>query len=78
MSGLNLIVSLGVGIFLGLGIGLFEWPESVLTDYELGITLIAIVASFFTSWLLLKWLDRQPPDDSYTSPPEPPTFGGGS
>jgi hypothetical protein len=36
---------------------------------------VAIVAGFFTSWLLLRYLDKRPLDEAFTQPPPaPPDF----
>jgi hypothetical protein len=58
--GTQLLVGLGIGILLAVGVALLNWPESVFDDYTWPINIIAIGASFFTSWLLLRFLDRQP------------------
>lgn len=56
--GTQLIVGAVIGIFLGIGVALLEWPESVFDDYTLLINIVAIAAAFLASWLLLKFLDR--------------------
>lgn len=73
--GTQLTVGLGIGVFLGLGIEVMDWPESVLDDYGWAGNLIAIAASCLASWLLLRYLGKRPPIDSFTPPPPPPSFG---
>ena len=73
--GTQLVVAVGFGLFLGLGQGLWGWPDSMYEDYTWPITIVAIVASFGASWLLLKYLDRVPESDSFPEPPPPPSFG---
>lgn len=63
---------------MGIGVALFDWSETIFDDalYIGPITVIAIAASIFTTWLLLRYLDKpiapEPGDDL---PPPPPSFG---
>ena len=73
--GTQVIVQLGLGVLLGLGMLAFDWPESLIDTYTWPITIVSIVASFGTSWLLLRYLDRPLNlEDPYSPPPPPPTF----
>ena len=72
--GTQLAVSFGIGIFFGFGVALFNWSENVVDDYVVPITVIAIIASFLTSWLLLRFLDKAPAEESFLPPPPPPNF----
>ncbi len=72
--GTQLLVSLAIGIFLGIGVGLWGWSETVFETYNIPITIVAVIASFFTSWLLLKYLERRPENNTFTPPPSPPKF----
>ena len=56
--GTQLIVSLIVGFALGVAILVFHWQKSIIDTASIPITLVAILASFLTSWLFLKLLDR--------------------
>lgn len=64
---------MAIGIFIGLGIGFRNWSETTFDDYEVFISIIAVVASFFTSWLLLRYLDKVP-EENFERPPAPPQF----
>jgi hypothetical protein len=71
--GTQLIVSVGCGIILGIGIQLFGWSDSVFETYNLPITIVAVIASFGTTWLLLRYLDKIPEEEGFIPPPSPPT-----
>jgi MFS family permease len=70
--GTQLVVSFGIGIFLGFGVALWGWSERVYDDYTAPITIVAIIASFITSWLLLRYLDKAPAEEGAFMPPPPP------
>lgn len=72
--GTQLLVSLGCGIALGLGVELLGWSETVYDNWTMPITIIAIAASFATSWLLLRYLDKIPQAGTGDVPPPPPNF----
>ncbi|HEX6278923.1 MAG TPA: hypothetical protein VFZ49_02800 [Pyrinomonadaceae bacterium] len=72
--GVQLAAGIGIGIVLGIGVAVLEWPESVFTDYELPINIVAIILAIFVSWLMLKYLDRIPDEQPMMPPPPPPTF----
>ena len=79
--GTQWIVSLGAGLFLGLGIALFDWSESILDDMMFigPVTVVAIGASILTTWLLLRYLNKPIAEEqSPNLPPPPPTFGQSS
>lgn len=72
--GTQLLVSLIIGVFLGLGVGFLGWSETILTDaYTIPVTVVAVVASFGATWLVLRYLDKIPEEDTFTAPP-PPNF----
>lgn len=58
--GAQMLVGLALGIVLGFGVGLLDWPESVFDDYALPTNIVAIIFAFFASWLLLRFLDKAP------------------
>jgi hypothetical protein len=70
--GTQLAVSFGIGTLFGLGITFFGWSEKVLDDYVALVTIVAIIASFITSWLLLRYLDKAPAEEGNFMPPPPP------
>lgn len=71
--GTQLAVTFAIGIFLGIGMGLFDWSESIFDDYSFLISAVGVVASFISSWLLLRYLDKVP-DEGFEKPPAPPQF----
>ena len=82
--GTQLLVSLAAGFLMGIGVLIFGWDESIFDEliYVGPVTVVAIAASIFTTWLLFKYIDR-PADSELKSdlppppPPPPPTFGQG-
>ena len=75
--GAQLLVGLAIGVFLGFGVAFMDWPETVFEKYTLPINIVAIAAALLASWLLLKFLGRQPKQEiAYGSPPPPPDFSG--
>ena len=74
--GTQLLFALGIGLFLGIGVELFGWSETVYDDWNLLITAICIIASFGGVWLVFRYLDKMPKDETFVSPPAPPTFDG--
>lgn len=73
--GTQLLIQLGLGVFLGLGIAAFGWSESILETYAIPATIVSIAASFGTTWLLLRYLDKIPEEETlYSAPPAPPNF----
>ena len=73
--GVQLVIGLAVGFGLGVGVAAFGWPESVFTDYEIVINIVAIVFAVAASWLMLKYLDRMPEEAPIgMAPPPPPSF----
>jgi MFS family permease len=72
--GTQLLVAMGIGVFLGFGIGLWGWKESVFEDYQILITIIAIVCSFISTGIILWYLNRVPAETAFQPPPEPPKF----
>ncbi len=74
--GTQLVVQFGFGIMLGLGIQFLGWSETILDTYTIPITILAIIVSFGSTWLVLRYLDKLPDDESFVPPPPPPTFDG--
>ena len=74
--GTQLVVQFGFGILVGLGIQFFGWSETIFDTYTIPITILAIIVSFGSTWLVLRYLDKLPADESFVPPPPPPTFDG--
>lgn len=74
LVGIQLMISFGAGIALGIGQTMHGWPDSIYDDYSLPITALSLVLSVLVSWLLLRYLDRPPNDGNYSAPPPPPKF----
>jgi ABC-type glycerol-3-phosphate transport system permease component len=70
----QLIVSVGAGLALGLGIATLGWSENVFETYNLPITILAIITSFMTLWLVLRYLDKVPDEPVFAAPPPPSNF----
>lgn len=73
--GTQFLVALGIGLLMAIGVEIFGWSEAVYDDFNFLITAVAIVASFGSVWLLFRYLDKIPGEETFTSPP-PPTFDG--
>jgi multidrug resistance efflux pump len=52
---------------------LLGWSENVYDNSTIPITIVAITAGFAASWLLLRYLDRNPSTNDTGDAP-PPTF----
>jgi hypothetical protein len=74
--GSQLIVGLLLGIALGIGVAALGWSESIFVDYDILFRIVGIIAGIIGGYLVLKYLDRIPQDDSYNAPPPPPNFSG--
>lgn len=72
--GTQLIIQFGFGILLGLGINFLGWSENVLETYNIPIMILAVIVSFGSTWLVLRYLDKMPEEESFVSPPPPPNF----
>ena len=71
--GTQFVVALALGIFLGIILGVTGRTEEDVKMAELAITALAIVLSFVTTWLLLRYLDKAPQEEVLITPPPPPT-----
>lgn len=70
--GTQLVTAIVLGFAFGLFLVATSGTEPDLQKFEIVITIAAIVVSFVSTWLVLKYLDRVPETDSYTAPPPPP------
>lgn len=75
--GVQLLIGVAAGLLILVGVALFGWSESAFTSYEMVINIVAIIGALAATWVLLKYLDRLPPEEAYLSPPPPPppSFG---
>jgi FtsH-binding integral membrane protein len=74
--GTQFLFALGIGLFLAIGVELFGWSETIYDDFNLLITAVCIIASFGSVWLVFRYLDKIPEEETFISPPPPPTFDG--
>jgi uncharacterized BrkB/YihY/UPF0761 family membrane protein len=73
--GVQLVISFGVGIFIGIGSQMWGWKPDISTGLYWIVTLVSVVASFVSLMLLFRYLDRIPPTETpLEQPPPPPTF----
>lgn len=72
--GTQLVIQFGLGILLGLGVEILGWSEETLNIYAILITIFAVIISFGTTWLVLRYLDKIPEVENISSPPPPPNF----
>ena len=69
----GLSLTFGFSIFLGMGIELWGWSENTVETYTVISAIISFVASFGTTWLILRKL-RETSEEILSKPPPPPTF----
>jgi hypothetical protein len=73
--GTQFVAALGLGLILGVILGVTDRPEEDYKIAEFAITAVAVILSLAATWLLLRFLDRVPPEEmSITPPPPPPDF----
>ena len=73
--GIQVVVSLGLGIIIGLGIALWGWSEDLLDKYSMLISIVSVIPAGLVLWLIIRYLDRVPAEPVASLPPPPPTFG---
>jgi ABC-type glycerol-3-phosphate transport system permease component len=74
--GMQLLLGIGIGIFLAVGVEFFGWSETVYNDFNLLISAVCIIGSFGGVWLVFRYLDKIPEEETFAAPPPPPTFDG--
>lgn len=74
--GSQLIVGLLLGVGFVIGIAAFGWSETIFDDYDILFRIVGIIAGIVGGYLVLKYLDRIPQNETYNAPPPPPTFRG--
>jgi hypothetical protein len=72
----QLVVGLLLGVGIGIGIAAFGWSETIFDDLDILFRIIGIIAGFVGGYLVLKYLDRKPPEETFNAPPPPPNFSG--
>lgn len=70
----QLIITFALGILLGLGIAVWDWSETVLEDYAILITILAVAVSIGVGFIVLKLAERNPSEEVMTIPPPPTDF----
>ena len=74
--GTQLLIQFGFGILIGLGIRFRGWSAALLDTYSIPITIVAVIISFGSTWLVLHYLDNLPEEEIFAAPPPPPDFSG--
>ena len=73
--GIQVIITLGFGVFLGIGQALWGWDDSVYeSGYSIFVSLAAVVLSIAGLMFVFRYLDRVPAEPPMIAPPPPPTF----
>lgn len=72
--GVQLLVAVAIGAFIGLGIAMFGWRESLYEQNQIFVSIAAWIASVIALLLIFRYLDRIPDEPVVTQPPPPPTF----
>jgi ABC-type glycerol-3-phosphate transport system permease component len=70
--GTQLIVALVLGLVAGVVLVSMDRTEADLDKFNILITILAVIFSFGTTWLVLKYLDKVPQENTFTAPPPPP------
>lgn len=70
--GTQLIVALALGVLMGIFLVATERGEDTFKGADILITIIAVIFSFGTTWLVLKYLDRNANQNMLNEPPPPP------
>ena len=66
-------IPFGIGIFFRIGIEFWNWSESFVENYSIVFAIVGLFASFGTTWLILRHLNKIP-EESFPEPPPPPVF----
>jgi len=69
----GLSLTIGFSVFLGIGIELWGWSEKAAETYSVIGAIISVIASFGTTWLILRKLNETS-KETLSEPPPPPTF----
>ena len=72
--GVQIVVGMAVGAVMGFGIAYWGWSDSIFEDYQLLISIGALVPAIGVTLLIFKYLDRIQDAPVADEPPPPPTF----
>jgi membrane protein implicated in regulation of membrane protease activity len=72
--GVQLVVGFGFGAIIGLGTVLLGWSETLFDDLSWPITIVSIVVSLLSVFLIFRFLDHVPEEMPSMPPPPPPRF----
>jgi hypothetical protein len=70
--GTQLVVALILGLALGVIIVSTNGTDADFDKFGIVLSIIAVIISFISTWAVLKYLDRVPEPDNFTTPPPPP------
>lgn len=74
--GIQFFTEFVFGFIVGLGNVLWGWPLTLIEDYSLIVSLLALVPSLGAVLLILRHVNTIKDDEPATAPPPPPDFGG--
>jgi len=60
----GLSISFGVGVFVGIGIEAWNWQPNVVDFISITGSVIAVIASFSTTWLIFRFLGSSKEESS--------------
>ena len=69
---IQFLVGLAVGVILLLGASFLDWSPTLLTDYQLFVSLVAMVPAFVFVWLIWRHVNVIRDDGTAPEPPPPP------
>lgn len=70
----QLATGAAIAFLLLVANGFDSGGEDLISRYELLINIASIVVSIAVVWLILRFLNKVPEDNSFTPPPAPPIF----
>lgn len=71
---IQFVVGLAVGLVLLLGAYFWDWPTTLIEDYQFFIGLVAMIPAFIFVWLIWRHVNVIRDDETAPGPPPPPTF----
>ncbi len=71
--GTGLSFTFGFSLFLEVGREFWNWSEGVIENYSIIGAILSVIASFGTTWLILRKFNKVP-EKTFTEPPLPPIF----